>query len=121
MSANSDNLKRSYSEQLSDLDSRLGSTFDDGAVLAEIHVAIKGLLTNNGDSEARIRAILQKRFEAGDLRPESFELVQKMLDGILTEYNSTIRAGRCNRAGAKPWPPAPPRSATRSGCQPPEN
>lgn len=93
MSANSDNLKRSYSEQLSDLESRLGSTFDDEAVLAEIHVAIKGLLTNKGDSEARIRAILQKRFEAGDLRPESFELVQKMLERILTENVSTMPAG----------------------------
>ena len=93
MSANSDNLQRSYSEQLSDLDSCLGSTFDDEAVLAEIHVAIKGLLTNNGDSEARIRAILQKRLDAGDLRPESFELVQKMLDRILTEHLSTMPAG----------------------------
>ncbi len=88
MSANSDNLQRSYSDQLSDFESRLGSQFDDEAVLAEIHVAIKGLLTKNGASEAVIREVLQRRFEAGDLRPESFELVQKMLDRILSENAS---------------------------------
>ncbi len=85
MSANSDNLKRSYSEQLSDFENRLGNTVDDEMVLAEILVAIKGLLSNNGDSESRIREILQKRFDSGDMRRESFELVQKMLDRIVTE------------------------------------
>ena len=89
MSANSDNLQRSYSDQLSDFENRLGSQFDDEAVLAEIHVAIKGLLLKNGASEAVIREVLQKRFASGDLRPESFELVQKMLDRILSENAST--------------------------------
>ena len=89
MSANSDNLQRSYSDQLSDFEDRLGSQFHDEAVLAEIHVAIKGLLSRNGASEAVIREVLQKRFASGDLRPESFELVQKMLDRILSENAST--------------------------------
>jgi len=89
MSTNSDNLQRSYSDQLSDFENRLGSQFDDEAVLAEIHVAIKGLLSKNGASEAVIREVLQKRFDSGDLRPESFELVQKMLDRILSEKAST--------------------------------
>jgi serine/threonine protein kinase len=85
MSANSDNLQRSYADQLSELEDRLGSHFDDEAMLAEIHVAIKGLLSNNGASEAAIREVLQKRLAAGELRRESFELVQKMLDRILSE------------------------------------
>ena len=89
MSANSDNLQRSYSDQLSDFEARLGRQFDDEAVLAEIHVAIKGLLSRKGASEAVIREVLQKRFASGDLRPESFELVQKMLDRILSENAST--------------------------------
>jgi serine/threonine protein kinase len=88
MSANSDNLQRSYADQLSDLEDRLGSLFDDEAMLAEIHVAIRGLLSNNGASEAAIREVLQKRLAAGELRRESFELVQKMLDRILTENAS---------------------------------
>ena len=89
MSANFDNLQRSYTEQLSDFEDRLVSHFDDEAVLAEIHVAIKGLLTKDGASEAVIREVLQKRLVSGDLRRESFELVQTMLDRILSENAST--------------------------------
>ena len=93
MSANSDNLKPSDSVQLSDFESRLGKSVDDEAVLAEIHVAIKELVSKNDGGELRIREALQKRFESGDLRPESFELVQKMLDRILGENVPTLTVG----------------------------
>ncbi len=90
MNANSDNLKRPYAEDFSELETRLRSQVDDETVLAEIHVALRGLLSNNGDSESRIREILQKRYDAGDLRPESLELVQKMLDRIRSKGASTL-------------------------------
>ena len=93
MSSKIDNLKLSDTEQFSDLSSRLESQVDDETVLAEIHVAIKELLTNKGATEARIREILQRRFDAGDLRPESFELVQKMLDRIRSESVVTPNVG----------------------------
>ncbi len=93
MSANSDNLKPSDSVQLADFESRLGKSVDDETVLAEIHVAIKELVSKNDGSEVRIREALQKRFESGDLRPESFELVQKMLDRILGENVPTLTVG----------------------------
>ncbi len=54
MNANSDNLKRPYAEDFSELETRLQSQVDDETVLAEIHVALRGLLSNSGDSESRI-------------------------------------------------------------------
>ena len=90
MNTNSDNLKRPFAEDFSELETRLRSQVDDETVLAEIHVALRGLLSNNGDSESRIREILQKRYDAGDLRPESLELVQKMLDRIRSKGASTL-------------------------------
>jgi serine/threonine protein kinase len=85
MSTKTDKLKLSDTEQFSDLASRLQSQVDDQTVLAEIHVAIKELLSNNRATEARILEILQRRFDSGDLRPETFELVHKMLDRIRSE------------------------------------
>ena len=90
MNANSDNLKRPYAEDFSELETRLQSQVDDETVLAEIHVALRELLSNSGDSESRIHEILQKRYDAGELRPESLELVQKMLDRIRSEGASTL-------------------------------
>ncbi len=82
MSAKPNNLKATGTEQFSDLASRLQNQVNDETVLAEIHVAIKELLSNNTATEERIREILQRRYDSGDLRPETFELVHKMLDRI---------------------------------------
>jgi len=90
MSANSDNLKPSDSVQVPDVGNRLERPAGDETVLAEIHVALKELLSKNDNREGRIREALQKRFESGDLRPESFELVKKMLDRILGENIPTL-------------------------------
>ncbi len=90
MNANSDNLKRPNAEDFSELETRLQSQVDDETVLAEIHVALRGLLSNNDNSESGIREILQRRYDAGELRPESLELVQKMLDRIRSEGASTL-------------------------------
>ncbi len=90
MNANSDNLKRPYAEDFSELETRLQSQVDDETVLAEIHVALRGLLSNNDASESGIREILQRRYDAGELRPESLELVQKMLDRIRSDGASTL-------------------------------
>ena len=93
MSAKNDNLKLSDTERFVDLQNRLESQVDDETVLAEIHVAIKELLTNNNATESRIREILQKRFDSGYLRPESFELVNKMLDRINSESVASPAVG----------------------------
>lgn len=93
MSAKFDNLQLSGGENFSELEDRLERQVDDDSVLAEIHVAIKELLSNPGTTEARIREILQRRYDAGELRPESFELVQKMLDAIRSEDNAGANDG----------------------------
>ena len=83
MSAKPD--KETYEEQLSELESRLKSPEHDEAMLGEVGLAMRNLLTRNGESEAHIRQILERQFDQGNLRRESYELVEKLLAKILTE------------------------------------
>jgi len=92
MSGNKDNPDQSYSEQLSDLESRLHDDSGDEAMLAEMHVAIRTLLGSHGESGEHIQEILQKRFNAGHLRAESYELVKNMLDRIIAEETASLFA-----------------------------
>jgi len=85
MSGMADNSLKSYAEQLSEFASELKGHIDDEAMLHEIHVAIKTLLSADGASESQIRSVLQQQFERGDLREESFQLVQKLIDNIVSE------------------------------------
>lgn len=92
MSIKSDNSSRTYSQQLADLESRLHSDAGDEAMLAEMHVAIRTLLAGNGESAAHIQELLQKRFNEGHLRAESYELVKNMLDRIVAEDTASLFA-----------------------------
>jgi len=92
MSGKSHNPDQSYSEQLSDLENRLHSDAGDEAMLAEMHVAIRTLLSSNGESAEHIQEILQKRFNEGHLREESYELVKNMLDRIVAEETASLFA-----------------------------
>jgi serine/threonine protein kinase len=85
MSADSDKNGLNYEDQLATLGSRLQGHEGDEALLAEIGVAIRSLLSGNGESENHIRAMLQKQFDAGHLRKETYELVQNLLGKIVTE------------------------------------
>ena len=86
MSVESDNSNaNSYAEQLSTLESRLQGHADDEAMLGDLGIAMRSLLSSNGDSEARIRDLLQKQYVGGHLRQETFELVQNLLGKIVTE------------------------------------
>lgn len=85
MSGISDNLNRSYSDRLTELGERLQENAGDEELLQEIHSAIRVMLEESGSGATNIRDELQRRFDAGEIRPESFELVQKMLDGIALE------------------------------------
>lgn len=80
-----DTLTQSYSEQLADFEDRLLGPLEDENVLAEIHASFKRLVDSDGDCETQIREILQNRFDAGELRSESVELVQKLLDQMTHE------------------------------------
>lgn len=82
MSGGDDEVERANAQRISALGDSLQEHGNDEAMLANIHTAIQALLAESADSEAGIRAELQKRFEAGQIRPESYELVRKMLDRI---------------------------------------
>jgi serine/threonine protein kinase len=89
MSAESDNLRVSFSDQLASFDDRLAGKEDEVQMLAEIKEAIGRLLEASGGSEAEIRRILQERFDSGALRKETFQLVKSMLDRYVTEQVPT--------------------------------
>lgn len=74
-----------YEEQLSALESRLKVEQHDEAMLGDVGSAMRKLLARNGGSEAHIRQILERQFDQGNLRRESYELVEKLLSKIVAE------------------------------------
>ena len=60
-------------------------------MLAEIQEGIGRLLEASGGNEAEIRRTLQERYENGQLRKETFQLVKSMLDRYVTEQIPTSR------------------------------
>ncbi len=89
MNAESDKLVHPYSEQLTELAEKLQRQIADEDLLDDIHKAIEDLLWDNEDVEADIRRIVQEQHNAGNLRDETFELVQRMLDRMVTEHVAT--------------------------------
>jgi serine/threonine protein kinase len=74
-----------YEEQLSELESRLKVHDQDKSMLGDVGLAIRNLLTRNGGSEGHIRQILERQFDQGNLRRETYELVEKLLGKIVAE------------------------------------
>jgi hypothetical protein len=85
MSAESKKPRDTLSEQLAAFDDRLQSMAGDVDMLADIQEGIGALLSSGENSEAEIRQVLQERYEAGELRKETFQLVKSMLDRYVTE------------------------------------
>jgi protein kinase-like protein/Calx-beta domain-containing protein len=77
--------QKSYQEQLTKFASELRENIDDEAMLQEIHQAIKAMLSGDEVSEREIRAVLQQHLDQGDVREESFQLMQKLIDNIVSE------------------------------------
>lgn len=90
MTAEKNNLDQSYSDQLSDFEGQLKQTMDDESLLQDVHRAIRNLLKEHRESEADIRQILSDRFESGTLRQESFQLVQRMLERVISDDIATM-------------------------------
>jgi serine/threonine protein kinase len=80
-----DSTKKSHEEQLSSFASELRNHVDDESMLQEIHLSIKAMLSGDGVSEEEVRDALQEQHDNGELREESFQLVQKLIDSIVTE------------------------------------
>jgi len=85
MNAERDKIRESLVSQLSSFEKGLDDKIDEIAMLSEIQDCIGRLLGNGGGAEAEIRRVLQARFETGDLRKETFQLVKSMLDRYVTE------------------------------------
>ena len=104
MSADSENLRGRFSDQLASFDDRLASKADDLQMLAEIQDGIGRLLEASGANEAEIRRTLQERYESGNLRKETFQLVKSMLDRYVTEQIPTSRdqVEKASQAMAEP-------------------
>ena len=80
MSADLDRFRKTLADQLSNIDDRLNGQSDDLQLLAELQAGIGRLLDTDGGNEAEIRRVLQDRYETGELRKETFQLVKSMLD-----------------------------------------
>ncbi len=85
MSPESEKIRDQFADQLSSFDDRLEATSTDVDMLADIQAGIGSLLASGAGSEAAIRGVLQERYEAGELRKETFQLVKSMLDRYVTE------------------------------------
>jgi serine/threonine protein kinase len=89
MNAESDKIRESLVDQLSSFEDGLNGKIDDVELLADIQEGIGRLLGDNGGTEAEIRRVLQERYDSGDLRKETFQLVKSMLDRYVTEHIPT--------------------------------
>ena len=85
MSAETEKTRGTLAERLAGFDDRLNSTAADVDMLTDIQEGIGSLLATDGVTEAEIRKVLQERYESGDLRKETFQLVKSMLDRYVTE------------------------------------
>lgn len=85
MSAESEKLRKELGEKLSSLDDSLTATVGDVAMLADVRKGIGRLLADNGHFEGEIRRVLQDRYDNGDLRKETYQLVKSMLDRYVSE------------------------------------
>lgn len=85
-----DKLERTFNEHLAEFDGKLREQEDNAALLAEIHAAITGLMAENGGRDDEIREILQKRYNGGKLRLETYQLVRNVLDRVVIESMPTM-------------------------------
>lgn len=89
MSSEIKQLQDDWAGQLSDLDDNVGASVDDVRLLADIRQNIGRLLKAEGSSEQEIRELLEQKYRAGGLRPETYQLVKSMLDRYTSEVLPT--------------------------------
>jgi serine/threonine protein kinase len=88
MSAESEKVREMLADQLAEFDQNLGETIGDAAMLADLKNQI-GRLLATGAAERDIRILLQERFDRGNLRRETFQLVKSVLDRYTSEDVAT--------------------------------
>jgi hypothetical protein len=85
MSAESEKLRDTFADQLASFDNKLRATANDVDMLTDIQEVIASLLSSSRGNEMEIRRVLQERYDTGELRQETFQLVKSMLDRFVTE------------------------------------
>lgn len=85
-----DRVEKTFTEQLAEFDSKLREQEDNAALLKDIHAAITALMAENGEREEDIREVLQKRYNGGKLRLETYQLVRNVLDRVVIESMATM-------------------------------
>ena len=109
MSPESEKIRDALAQQLASFDRKLHATASDVDMLTDIQEAIGSLLTSSGSSEAEIRRVLQERYDAGELRKETFQLVKSMLDRFISERVPTADVPQSRvPEPARPIPPVEP-------------
>ena len=100
MNAETKKMRESLVDQLSSFEARLDSKVGDVRMLADIQEGLGNLLGASGGSEAEVRWVLQERYESGNLRKETFQLVKSMLDGYVSQQGPTRAAAAKQLNGA---------------------
>ena len=114
MNAKSDKLERSYSKQLTEFAEQLQKKIADEELLDDIHGAIEDLLWDDESVAADIRRIVQEQHQAGSLRDETCELVNRMLDRMVTEHIATAPSSTEPEPPPKLDPQPPPQPEQKS-------
>lgn len=90
MEASGQDLERTFSEQLSEFDAKIRAQEDNASLLNEIHAVVTQLLAKSMDHEDEIREILEKHYNTGKLRLETFQLVRNVVDRVVIESMPTM-------------------------------
>jgi len=104
MNARSDNVESPRSRQLKEFTERLQKEIADEDLLDDIHGVLEDLLWEDESVSVDIRRILHEQHKAGNLRDETLELVQRMLDRMVTKHVDPERADlEQEEEGADPY------------------
>jgi hypothetical protein len=90
MSTGSEKAKSPFDKQLEALAQMLDAQITNESVVRDIHTAFSTLLANDGNAERDIRAILLRQYSTGQLRNETYQLVQQILNRIVSEHVETL-------------------------------
>ncbi|MEX0977129.1 MAG: protein kinase [Woeseia sp.] len=90
MSASLNSAEESFAAHLDDFDLKIRSQDDNAPLLDEIHTTITVLLSKTRVEESTLRDVLQKRYNAGKLRLETYQLVRNVLDRVAIESMATM-------------------------------
>jgi serine/threonine protein kinase len=90
MGIGSEKAKSPFDVQLEALARTLDAQIDNESVLRDIHSAFSTLLARSGNAESDIRAVLLRQYSTGQLRQETYQLVQQILGRIVSENVETL-------------------------------